>query len=121
MDTLLIREHTNKIHTGLLPDLTGMTEAISKIMAEVVHSIWLSASLHRDKEQQLHADIAGDARSVAQVLTKIRKDAVLTANDSNKSVSSPQFPPRLRHSFQLMPSTLACAIWVLAQMVVLAR
>jgi hypothetical protein len=62
MDTLPIREHTNKIHTGLLPDLTGMTEAISKTMAEVVHSIWLSASLHRDKEQQLHADIAGDAR-----------------------------------------------------------
>ena len=62
MDTLLIHVHTNKIHTGLLPDLTGMTEAISKTMAEVVHSIWLSASLHRDKEQQLHADIAGDAR-----------------------------------------------------------
>jgi hypothetical protein len=62
MDTLPIHEHTNKIHTELLLDLIGMTEAISKITAEVVHSIWLSASPRRDKEPQLHADTAGDAR-----------------------------------------------------------
>jgi hypothetical protein len=62
MDTLLIHVHTNKIHTELHQDLIGMTEAISRIMAEVVHNIWLSPSPHRDKEQQLHADIAGDAR-----------------------------------------------------------
>jgi hypothetical protein len=62
MVTLPIREHTNKIHIELLQDLTEMTEAISRIMVEVVHNIWLLASLPPDKEPQLHADIAEDAR-----------------------------------------------------------
>jgi hypothetical protein len=55
-------EHTSKIHTELHQDLTEMTEPTSKIMAEEVHNIWLSASLHLDKEPQLHADTAGDVR-----------------------------------------------------------
>jgi hypothetical protein len=121
MGILQIHAHTSKIHTELPQDLTGMTEDISKIMAEVVRNIWLLASPHRDKEQQLHADIAGDARFAAQALIRIRKDVVLTANDSNKSASSPQFRPKPRHSSQLMLSTLACEIWVLAQMGVLGR
>jgi hypothetical protein len=62
MDTLPIHAHTNKIHTELHLALIGMTEATSRIMGEVVHNIWLSASPHQDKERQLHADIAGDAR-----------------------------------------------------------
>ena len=62
MDTLPTREHTNKIRTELHRDLTEMTEPTSRIMAEAGHNIWLSASQHPDKEQQLHADIAEDAR-----------------------------------------------------------
>jgi hypothetical protein len=60
-------------------------------------------------------------RFAAQDSIKIRRDAVPTANDSNKSVSLLPFRHKLRLSFQLMPSTQACAIWVLAQMVVLVR
>jgi len=60
-------------------------------------------------------------RFAAQVLIRIRKDAVLTAKDSNRSVYSHQSLPKPRHSSQLMLSTLECAIWVLAQMVALAR
>lgn len=62
MVTLPIHEHTNKIHIDHLRDLTEMTEAISRIMAGAAHSIWLLASLPPDKEPQLHADIAEDAR-----------------------------------------------------------
>ena len=60
-------------------------------------------------------------RFAAQDSIKIQKDVVPTANDSNKSVSSLPFRPKLRLSSQLMPSILACEIWVLAQMVVLVR
>jgi hypothetical protein len=60
-------------------------------------------------------------RFAAQDSIKIQKDVVPTANDSNKSVSSLPFRPKRRLSSQLMPSILACEIWVLAQMVVLVR
>jgi len=58
-------------------------------------------------------------RFAAQDLTKIRKDVVPTANDSNKNAFSHQFLPKLRPSSQLMLSILACETWVLAQMVAL--
>ena len=62
MDTLPTHEHISKIHTELHQDLTEMIAPTSRTMAEVVHNIWLSASLHLDKEPQLHADTAGDVR-----------------------------------------------------------
>ena len=63
MATLLILEHTNKIHIELHLDLIGMIEEdISKIMAEAANNTWLSASPHQDKELPLRADIAEDAR-----------------------------------------------------------
>jgi len=61
-DTLPTHERTNKIRTDLHQDPTETTERTSRIMVEEVHSIWLSASPHPDKERQLHADIAEDAR-----------------------------------------------------------
>jgi len=54
------REPTNKIHTVLNLDL--MTGDINRIMAEVVHNIWLSVSLRPDRGQQLPAGIAEDER-----------------------------------------------------------
>ena len=62
MDTLPTHEHISKIHTELHQDLTEMIEPTSRTMAEVVHNIWLSASPHPDKELQLHAGTAEDAR-----------------------------------------------------------
>ena len=62
MDTLPTHEHTSKIRTELHRDLTETTEPTSRIMAEADHNTWLSASQHLDKERQLHADIAEDAR-----------------------------------------------------------
>lgn len=57
-DTLQVREAIlHKTHIGNRP-----LEATSKTMAEVDRNIWLSASQHRAKEQQLHAGIAGDER-----------------------------------------------------------
>lgn len=61
-DTLRTHEHTSKIHTEPHQDLTEMIVPTSKTTAEVVHNTWLSASLHLDKEPQLHADTAGDVR-----------------------------------------------------------
>lgn len=62
MDTHRIHEHTSKIRTELLQDLIETTGPISKIMAEVVHNIWLLASLPLGKERRLHADTAEDVR-----------------------------------------------------------
>jgi hypothetical protein len=62
MGTLPIHEHTNKILTELHRDLIETTEPTSRIIAALVHNTWLSASPHLDKEQQLHAGIAEDAR-----------------------------------------------------------
>jgi hypothetical protein len=119
--TLRIHGHTNKIRTELHQDLTETTVPTRRIMEEEDPNIWLSASLHPDKERRLHADIAEDARFAAQDLTKTRKDVAPTANASSKSVYSHQFLPKPKPSFPLMLSILACEIWVLAQTVVLVR
>lgn len=57
---LPIHAHTSKTHTAHL----AHTETIvaTKTMEEVADNKWRLANLLRDSVQQLHADIAGDAR-----------------------------------------------------------
>ena len=62
MATLQIHAYTNKTLIDPTQGLTGMTGAISKTMAEVVRSRWLSPNPHRGKEPQLLADIAEEER-----------------------------------------------------------
>jgi hypothetical protein len=57
-----IHAHTNKTPIDPTRDHIEMTEATSKIMAEVVRNRWLSPSPRRDNEPQLLADIAEEER-----------------------------------------------------------
>jgi hypothetical protein len=61
MATPQIRAHTNRTPIDP-PRNIEMTEAISKIMEEVVRNRWLSPSQRRGNEPQLLADIAEEER-----------------------------------------------------------
>jgi len=113
MDTLPILVDTNKTPTELLLDNTEMTEVIHRTTAEVVRKTWHLPNLPLDRERQSHADIAGEERFVVQVSTRIPRGVAQIANVSNKNVSSHLYPLKLKLSFQHMPSTPVCEIWVL--------
>jgi len=119
MDTLPTLVDTHKTHIELLLDNTETTEVTSRTTAGVVRKTWPSLNLLLGKEQRLHADIAGEEKFVAQVLTRIPRDVARIANVSSKNVSSLLCPHKLKPSFQLMLSTLVCGIWALDLMDVL--
>jgi hypothetical protein len=59
--SLYLQFHSTTLNT-LHRQVAEMTEAISKIIAEVVRSRWLSSCPRRGNEQQLLADIAEEER-----------------------------------------------------------
>jgi hypothetical protein len=62
MATPQIRAHTNRTPIDHTRDNIEMTEAINKIMEEVVRNRWLSPSPRRGNEPQLLADIVEEER-----------------------------------------------------------